>query len=64
MGKKEENEEIVKKILKEQKAEIIKIEFKGMESLPVLPVELEGTLCVMPTEEYEGFYIAKIRKLK
>lgn len=61
---KEENEEIVKKVLKEANAEIVKIEFEGIENLPVLPVDLEGTLCVMPTEEYEGFYISKIRKLK
>ena len=61
---KEENEEIVKRILKEVKAEIVPIEFEGIEDLPVLPNSIEGTLCVMPTEKYEGFYIAKIRKLK
>ena len=61
---KEENEEIVSKVLKELKAEIVKIEFEGMENLPHLPVSLDGTVCVMPTEEYEGFYIAKIRRLK
>lgn len=60
---KEENEEIVRKVLKETKAEIIKIEFDGIEDLPILPVNIDGTLCVMPTEEYEGFFIAKIRKL-
>ena len=61
---KEENEEIVKRILKEVKAEIVPIELEGIEDLPVLPNSIEGTLCVMPTEKYEGFYIAKIRKLK
>ena len=61
---KEENEEIVKKVLKEMKAEIVPIKFAGIEELPVLPVTLEGTICVRPTELYEGFYIAKIRKLK
>ena len=61
---KEENEEIVNKVLKEVKAEIVPITFDGLEVLPVLPVELEGTICVMPTEEYEGFYIAKLRRLK
>ena len=61
---KEENEEIINKVLKETKAEIVKIEFSGIEDLPVLPVSIDGTLCVMPTEEYEGFYIAKIRRLK
>ncbi len=58
----EENEEIVKKVLKEINAEIVPIEFEGVEDLPTLPTELEGTLCVAPTENYEGFYIAKIRK--
>lgn len=61
---KEENEEIVKKVLKEMKAEIVPIKFEGIEELPLLPVTLEGTVCVLPTELYEGFYIAKIRKLK
>ena len=61
---KEENEDIVKKVLKEVKAEIVPIDFEGINKLPVLPVSLDGTICVMPTEEYEGFYIAKIRRLK
>ena len=61
---KEENEEIVKKVLKEAKAEIVPITFEGIEKLPLLPVSLDGTLCVAPNEEFEGFYIAKIRRLK
>lgn len=61
---KEENEEIVKKVLKEMKAEIVPIKFDGIEDLPVLPVTLEGTVCIAPTEYFEGFYIAKIRRVK
>lgn len=57
-----ENEEIVSKILKDNKVEIVPIEFDGKEELPLLPTKIEGTLCVMPTELYEGFFIAKIRK--
>ena len=57
-----ENEEIVSKILKNNKVEIVPIEFKGKEELPLLPTKIDGTLCVMPTEFYEGFFIAKIRK--
>lgn len=57
-----ENEEIVSKILKNNKVEIVPIEFEGKEELPLLPTKIEGTLCVMPTELYEGFFIAKIRK--
>ena len=49
---KEENEEIVKTIMN-----------KGMEILPQLPTTIDGTLCICPTQEYEGFFIAKLRKI-
>lgn len=61
---KEENEEIVSKVLSNINAEIVPIEFGGMKDLPLLPTKLEGTLCVQPNELYEGFFIAKIRKIK
>ena len=57
-----ENEDIVNKILKNNKVEIVPIEFEGKEKLPLLPTKIDGTLCVMPTELYEGFFIAKIKK--
>lgn len=57
---KQENEEIVKQVLKEM--EIVLIDFEGIENIPKLPTKLEGTLCVMPTDEYEGFFVAKLRK--
>lgn len=60
---KDENEEIIKKILKEEKAEIVPIQIEGMEKLPLLPTTIEGTMCVKPNELYEGFFIAKIRKI-
>ena len=59
-----ENEEIVEKALKGQKAKIVPIEFEGKDTLPLLPAKIEGTLCVRPTKIYEGFFIAKIRKEK
>lgn len=58
-----ENEDIIQKILKQGNVEIVPIEFKGMNQLPLLPTKIEGTLCVCPNELYEGFFIAKIRKL-
>lgn len=58
-----ENEEVVHKVIREKKAEIIPIKFEGMNELPLLPTKIEGTLCVCPNELYEGFFIAKIRKL-
>lgn len=57
-----ENEDVVESILKDGKSEIIPISFEGIESLPVLPTKIPGTLCVCPTELYEGFFVAKIRK--
>ena len=59
---KEENEDVLEKVLNKNNAEIVPIDFKGKENLPLLPTKLEGTICVMPNELYEGFFIAKIRK--
>lgn len=58
-----ENEEILRKILKQGNAEIVPIQFEGMNQLPFLPTKIQGTLCVCPNELYEGFFLAKIKKL-
>ena len=52
-----------RKILKTKKVEIVNIEFKEIENLPKLPTEIQGTICVKPTEEYEGFFVAKLKKI-
>ena len=57
---KEENEKVLNKVLKEFNAKIVPIE--KIEGIEYLPVEIEGTLCILPTELYEGFFVAKIRK--
>lgn len=59
---KQENEEIIKQVLKENKVEIIPIKLEGKEELPLLKTNIEGTFCVAPNELYEGFFIAKLRK--
>lgn len=59
----EENEEVLKNMMREFKCEIVPIKFEGMQELPCLPTELEGTICVCPDEYYEGFFVAKIRKV-
>lgn len=61
---KEENEEVVSKVLSNENVEIVPIEFSGMKDLPLLTTRLEGTVCVQPNELYEGFFIAKIKKIK
>ena len=60
---KEENEDIIDELLKSNNnLELVKICLKNLEKLPQLPTSLEGTICIMPTEEYEGFFVAKLRK--
>lgn len=57
-----ENEDVVKKVLNSENAEIVPIDFEGIENIPVLPTKIDGTLCVYPNKLYEGFFVAKIRK--
>lgn len=59
-----ENENIVDKALKGINAEIVPIDIKGIEEIPLLPTKIKGTLCVCPNKYYDGFYIAKIKKNK
>ncbi len=59
-----ENEEIIEKALKGEKAKIVPINLEAMEELPLLPTKIQGTLCVAPNKLYEGFFIAKIYKEK
>ncbi len=60
----EENERILKKVLPGAKARVVPIEHRVMSYLPLLPAEMEGVCCICPTELYEGFFAAKIRKDK
>ena len=54
-----ENENVVKAALKGVKAVIEPIQIPD---LPLLPASLPGAICVCPTDSYEGFFMAKIRK--
>ena len=56
-----ENEEIINKALKKCKAEIVKI--NKIEGIELLPTKIDGTLCIKPSEYFEGFFVAKLKKL-
>ena len=58
----EENEDILNKILKRKNVELVPIQLEE-KCFKLLPSKIKGTICVMPTEEYEGFFIAKIKKI-
>ena len=57
----QENEDIINKVLKKANAEIVPI--KKIEGIELLPTKIEGTLCVKPNEYFEGFFVAKLRRL-
>ena len=61
---KEENEKVVEEILKLGNVEIVPIDVQEFKEIPLLPVSIEGTICVCPTDLYEGFFVAKLRKVK
>lgn len=62
---KEENEEILKHILnKNNNIEITPLNLNNFKDLPLLPSNINGTLCVMPTKEYEGFFVSKLKRIK
>lgn len=60
---KEENEQVLKKVLEYGNLEIIPIDKTKYIDIQFLPTTLEGTICVMPTKFYEGFFVAKLRKI-
>lgn len=59
-----ENEEILKDIIATNtNIQVVPIEFQGKEEVPCLPTKIAGTMCVRPTEYYEGFFVAKLKKV-
>ena len=60
----EENEDVLKAVLPAMNAEVVPIEHPFLQHAPLLPVTIPGVVCVKPTELYEGFFVAKIRKRK
>ena len=58
---KQENEKVLERVLSKGNAQIEPITVQDIE---VLPSKIAGTITVCPTENYEGFFIAKIKKLR
>jgi len=59
----QENEDVVAWAVKGKPYKVVPVAFDGMDDLPRLPTSLPGTLCVCPTERYEGFFVAKINRI-
>ena len=58
----EENENQLINLINNKKIEIIPIDDK-FENIEKLPTKIEGTVAIMPNALFEGFFIAKIKKL-
>ena len=58
-----ENEEVLNKILKICKCEIIPFNESIKKNLSLLPSRVEGALCIKPDCYFEGFFVAKIKKI-
>lgn len=59
----EENENILEEILKNKNLKIVPIEIEKKSRIPLLPTKIPGTICVLPDQFFEGFFVAKIRKI-
>lgn len=59
----EENEKIIKRFLDSKLVEIVPIEKDLFKNAIFLPSSVDGTLCIAPTDLYEGFFVAKLKKI-
>ena len=59
----EENEKQLENLIKQKKIEIIPINEELFKDIPKLPTKIKGTICVCPNNLYEGFFVAKIKKV-
>ena len=59
----EENEKQLENLIKQNKIEIIPIDENLFKDIPTLPTKIKGTMCILPNNLYEGFFVAKIKKI-
>lgn len=59
-----ENESIVERAIAQLDLALVPADETLSSALPLLPTRLPGTLCIKPTPLFEGFYVAKLRKVK
>lgn len=57
-----ENENIVNKFIEKGLVEVVKDYDNKFDDIKKLPCKIDGAICVMPNENYEGFFMIKLRK--
>lgn len=61
---KDENENILQDFISKGNVKIVPIIKDDLvKSIPLLPTKIDGTICILPNEFYEGFFVAKLRKI-
>ena len=58
------NRDDIQKLIDNGKIEIIPIDVSVFEGMNSLQTTIPGVLCVCPDVNYEGFFIAKIKRIK
>ena len=58
-----ENEEIIKKFIDLKQIEVLPIDSTFFSNATLLPVSIAGSLCICPYALYEGFFVAKLKKV-
>lgn len=59
----QENEEQLLNLINKNKIEIVPIDKKLFGDVPMLPTIIEGVMCICPSDLYEGFFVARIKKI-
>lgn len=59
----EENEKVLNEILKNENLKIVPINVEPNAQIPLLPTKIEGTICILPNQFFEGFFVSKIQKI-
>ena len=57
-----ENENIVNKFISQGKVEVVPFNEERFKDIKLLPCKIKGAMCVMPNENFEGFFAVKLRK--
>lgn len=58
-----ENEDIVQSAVSMGICEVVPIEHPFLTDVPLLSTKVDGVVCVKPDERFEGFFVAKLRRM-
>ena len=58
-----ENEKILQKFIDLKQIEILPIDLSVFTDAIFLPTSINGSLCICPSNLYEGFFVAKLKKI-